>query len=598
MTYRAPVEEMLFAMKHAGGLLDGIEHGIYTDLADGAAEALLDEAAKFAENRLAPINRNGDLNGAKLVDGVVKTSPGWSEAYAQWVESGWNSVTASPDHGGMGLPHLINAACTEMWNAANMAFALCPLLGFGAIDAVESHGTEELKSIFLAKMISGEWTATMNLTEPSAGSDLNAVRTRAERSADGTYRLFGQKIFITYGEHDLTDNIIHLVLARLPDAPPGTRGISLFLVPKFMIEANGSIGARNDVKCVSIEHKLGIHGSPTCTMAFGDTDGAIGWLVGQENRGLACMFTMMNSARLSVGLQGVGLSERATQHALAYARDRKQGRAPNTSAPAGAMDTIIHHPDVARTLMTMRAYTDATRAICYVTAGALDRAHRLTDPAQKTIAQERNALVTPVAKAFSTDIANEVASLGVQVHGGMGFVEETGAAQFMRDARIAAIYEGTNGIQAIDLVQRKLPLSGGETVRREIADMRATVEKLRGSNAAELTEMAKPLGLAVESLARATEYMLATLGPALADALAGASPYLRLFGVARGGTLLGEIAIAAHDRAGDGDPANVARITIARFFARNLAPAASGLELAITDGATSVREATEMLAAP
>src|SRR6516164_5718824 len=494
MTYRAPVEEMLFAMKHAGGLLDGIEHGIYTDLADGAAEALLGEAAKFAENRLAPINRSGDLNGAKFVDGVVKTSPGWSEAYAQWVESGWNSVTASPDHGGMGLPHLINAACTEMWNSANMAFALCPLLGFGAIDAVES------------------------------------------------------------------------------------------------------IGARNDVKCVSIEHKLGIHGSPTCTMAFGDADGAIGWLVGQENRGLACMFTMMNSARLSVGLQGVGLSERATQHALAYARDRKQGRAPNTTAPAGAMDTIIHHPDVARTLMTMRAYTAATRAICYVTAGALDRAHRLTDPAPKTIAQERNALLTPVAKAFSTDIANEVASLGVQVHGGMGFVEETGAAQFMRDVRIAAIYEGTNGIQAIDLVQRKLPLSGGETVRREITDMRATVDKLRGSNAAELTELAKPLGLVVESLARATEYMLATLDPAPADALAGASPYLRLFGVARGGTLLGEIAIAAHDRAADGDPANVARITTARFFARNLAPAASGLELAITEGATSVREATEMLA--
>jgi hypothetical protein len=332
-------------------------------------------------------------------------------------------------------------------------------------------------------------------------------------------------------------------------------------------------------------------------MVFGETDGAIGWLVGQENRGLACMFTMMNSARLSVGLQGVGLSERATQHALAYARDRRQGRAPNSGAPAGAMDAIIHHPDIARTLMTMRACTDATRAICYATAGALDRAHRLTDPAAKTIAQERNALLTPVAKAFSTDIANEVASLGVQVHGGMGFVEETGAAQFMRDARIAAIYEGTNGIQAIDLVQRKLTLSGGEAVRREITDMRATVEKLRGSNAAELTEIAKPLGLAVESLARATEYMLATSGPAPADALAGASPYLRLFGLARGGTLLGEIAIAAHDRAGDGDPANVARIATARFFARNLAPAASGLELAITEGATSVREAADVLAA-
>ncbi len=595
MSYRAPVADMLFTMRHAAGLQEGLERGLYADLADGAAEALLDEAAKFAENRLAPINRNGDLDGAKLIDGAVKTSPGWREAYAQWIEGGWNSVTASPDYGGMGLPHLLNAACTEMWNSANMAFALCPLLGFGAIDAVESHASDELKSIYLARMISGEWTATMNLTEPSAGSDLNALRARAERQADGSYRITGQKIFITYGDHDMTENVIHLVLARLPDAPPGTRGISLFLAPKFLVNADGSPGARNDVVCVGLEHKLGIHGSPTCTMAFGDKGGATGWLVGQENKGLACMFTMMNSARMSVGLQGVALAERATQHALAYARDRRQGRAPGSSTPAGAMDAIVHHPDIARALMTMRACADAARAICYATAGALDRSHRLADPAERKQAAERNALLTPVAKAFSTDIGNEATSMGVQVHGGMGFIEETGAAQFMRDVRIAAIYEGTNGIQAIDLVQRKLPLSGGGTVRREIADMHGTVEKLRGSNSVDLTDMAEPLGEAVQSLARTTEYMLATLGFAPADALAGATPYLRLFGLARGGTLLAEIALAAH-AADANDPVQAARIATARFFARNLAPGASGLEPAITEGAATVREAAALLA--
>ncbi|MFO1137326.1 MAG: acyl-CoA dehydrogenase [Rhodoblastus sp.] len=593
MTYRAPVADMLFAMKHAAGLQQGVDEGIYADLADGAAEALLDEAAKFAENRLAPINRNGDLTPAKLVDGVVKTSPGWREAYSQWIEGGWNAVTASPDHGGMGLPHLLNVACTEMWNSANMAFALCPLLGFGAIDAVETHASEELKSIYLAKMVSGEWTSTMNLTEPSAGSDLSAMRTRAERQADGSYKITGSKIFITYGDHDMTDNVVHLVLARLPDAPAGTRGISLFLVPKFLVNADGSLGARNDVHCASLEHKLGIHGSPTCVMAYGDKGGATGWLIGQENKGLACMFTMMNSARLSVGMQGVAISERATQHALAYARDRRQGRAPNSTT--SGMDAIVHHPDVARMLMTMRASTDAVRAICFATAGALDRSHRLNDPAAKKAASERNALLTPVAKAFATDIGNEVASIGVQVHGGMGFVEETGAAQFMRDVRIAAIYEGTNGIQAIDLATRKLPLSGGETVRAEIADMRATIEKLRGSNAPELTEMAAPLGEAVEALARATDYMLGVLGSAQADALAGASPYLRLFGLARGGTLLGAIALAAH-RDGATEAPNAARIASARFFARNLAPGAGGLEQAVTQGAATVRDAAALLA--
>ncbi len=596
MSYRAPLADMLFTMRHAARLDEGVTQGIYADLADGAAEALLAEAAKFAENRLAPLNRAGDLHGAKLADGVVTTAPGWKEAYAQWVEGGWNAVTAAPDYGGMGLPHLINAACTEMWNAANMAFSLCPLLGFGAIDAVEAHASEELKAIYLAKMVSGEWTATMNLTEPSAGSDLNAMRSRAERQADGSYRIFGQKIFITYGEHDLTENIVHLVLARLPDAPAGTRGISLFLVPKFLVNADGSVGARNDVKCAGVEHKLGIHASPTCTMVYGDDGGATGWLIGQENKGLACMFTMMNSARLSVGLQGVAISERATQHALAYARERKQGRAPNSTTQG--MDAIIHHPDVKRMMMTMRSMTDAARAICYTTAGALDRSHRESDAAARKQAGERNALLTPVAKAFSTDIGNEVTSIGVQTHGGMGFVEETGAAQYMRDARIAGIYEGTNGIQAIDLVTRKLPLSGGATVRAEIADMRGTVETLRGTNAPVLAELAAPLGECVEALSRATDFMLNALGHAQADALAGAAPYLRLFGLARGGASLAAIALAAHREMADGDkdPAHAARIASARFFALNIATGAGGLERSVTQGAASVNETDCLLA--
>ncbi len=369
-------------------------------------------------------------------------------------------MAAPLEHGGMDLPVLLHAACSEMWNASNMAFALCPMLTGGAIDALEAHGSDELRQRYLAKVVSGEWTGTMNLTEPQAGSDLNALRTRAERQADGTYKIFGSKIFITYGEHDLTDNIVHLVLARLPDAPPGTRGISLFLVPKFLVNADGSLGQRNDVHCVGIEHKLGIHGSPTCTLAYGDNGGAIGFLIGEENKGLACMFTMMNNARLNVGLQGVAVADRATQHAMAYAHERRQGRAlGETAAP---MSVIAAHPDVRRMLMTMKALTAAARSICFMTAAALDLGRRGRDAAECKLGQERANLLTPIAKAFSTDIANEVASLGVQVHGGMGFIEETGAAQFYRDARIAAIYEGTNGIQAIDLVQRKLGLAGGE----------------------------------------------------------------------------------------------------------------------------------------
>jgi acyl-CoA dehydrogenase len=596
MTYRVPVADMLFTMDHAAGLAAGLTSGLYTELADGVASATLEEAAKLAEGVLAPLNRAGDLQGARLADGVVATTPGWREAYKQWSEGGWNGVTASEQHGGMGLPVLLGVACTEIWTAANMAFALCPLLNFGAVEAVEAHASGELKALYLEKMVSGQWTGTMNLTEPQAGSDLSALRTRAEPVGDGSYRIFGQKIFITYGEHDLTDNIIHLVLARLPDAPPGTRGISLFLVPKFLLDSDGKPGKRNDVRCAGIEHKLGVHGSPTCTMVFGDEGGAIGWLIGEENKGLACMFTMMNNARLSVGIQGVALAERATQHALAYARERRQGRAPG--ANGSGMSPIIAHPDVQRMLMNMKAQTAAARAICYMTAASIDRSRRESDAALRKQASERAGLLTPLAKAYSTDIGNEVTSIGVQVHGGMGFVEETGAAQFMRDIRIGGIYEGTNGIQAIDLVQRKVPLSGGDAVRREIADMRETLSRLREANTPDFGHMHSALSGAVDAFARATDYMLEAIGSNVADALAGAAPYLRLFGYARGGTGLAEMAMAAHGarNSGESDPAHGGRIAVARFFAENIATGAGGLERTVTEGAGSVHAAELALA--
>jgi 3-(methylsulfanyl)propanoyl-CoA dehydrogenase len=448
------------------------------------------------------------------------------------------------------------------------------VLTMAAIDALHAYGSDALKKEYLAKLISGEWMGTMQLTEPQAGSDVGALRSKAERASDGTYRITGSKIFITYGEHDLTDNIIHFVLARLPDAPAGTKGISLFLVPKVMEN-----GTRNDVRAHSIEHKLGIHASPTCTMMYGDRGGAVGYLIGEENNGMACMFTMMNRARLAVGLQGVGIAERATQQALAYARERKQG-------PAGA---IIAYPDVKRMLLTMRALTAAARAICYATAIAIDRSLRAkTDVARKS-AHERASLLTPVAKAFSTDIGTEVASLGIQVHGGMGYVEETGASQHYRDARIAAIYEGTNGIQALDLVTRKVTLEGGHTVELYIDELRRTVTSIRSSNAPGLGQAAARLGDAVDSLERATRWLIAQKSSDAA--LAGATPYLRLFGIAAGGCMLAEDALASL-RAGDG----AGRTALARFFAENIAIQASSLERTVTESADSVTGAQAALA--
>jgi len=463
--YRAPVEDIAFTLKHVAGLKPALEAGTFGDLGEDLVDAILMEAGRFASEEVAPLYKIGDEHGAVLKDAAVTTPPGWKALYRRWIDGGWNALSGPEEFGGQGLPTMLGVAALEMWNSAAMAFGIGPTLTMGAVEALDKHASEALKAKYLAKLVSGEWTGSMQLTEPQSGSDLTGLRTRATRTADGSYRLKGTKIFISYGEHDMTDNIIHFVLARLPDAPAGTKGISLFLVPKFMVKDDGTLGSRNDVRCAGVEHKMGIHASPTCTMVYGDGDGAVGYIVGEENKGLACMFTMMNNARLAVGVQGVAIAERAMQQALAFARERKQGQAPGAN---GGMSPIIEHPDVKRMLMTMRALTSASRSISLKCADALDRAKLLTDAAEKKTSFEEGNLLTPIAKAFSTDTGIDVASLGVQVHGGMGFVEETGAAQHYRDARISAIYEGTNGIQSIDLVTRKIsslsPLFPGTTM--------------------------------------------------------------------------------------------------------------------------------------
>ena len=574
MSYRAPVADIAFTLKHAAGLKTALAEGIYGDLDEETVDSVLAEAGRYASDVIAPLNSVGDKFGTPFNDGKVTTPPGWKDAYTSWAAAGWNGLAAPADWGGQDLPHALNAACIEMWNSASMAFGIGPVLTMAAIDALHAYGSDALKKKYLGKLISGEWMGTMQLTEPQAGSDVGALRSKAERAGDGSYRITGSKIFITYGEHDLTDNIIHFVLARLPDAPAGTKGISLFLVPKVMPD-----GTRNDVRAHSVEHKLGIHASPTCTMIYGDHGAAVGFLIGEENKGMACMFTMMNRARLAVGLQGVGIAERATQQAIAYARDRKQG-------PAGA---IIAYPDVRRMLLTMRGLTGAARAICYATGIAIDRSLRAKTDAARKSAHERASLLTPVAKAFSTDIGSEVASLGVQVHGGMGYIEETGAAQHYRDARIAAIYEGTNGIQATDLVTRKVPLEGGKTVALYIDELRRTVKSVQSSNATEFGEAATRLGEAVDSLERTTRWLISQKSSDAA--LAGATPYLRLFGNVAGGCMLAEDALASL-RAGDG----ASRTALARFFAENIAIQAGSLERGVIDGAESINGAQAALA--
>lgn len=588
MTYRAPVTETLFFLEHCTALNRIAGKGAQADLSLDLVQSVLEEAGKFASERLAPLNRQADQIGSKLVDGKVVTPPGWKEAYRDWIAGGWNGLASSVHFGGQGLPAMVNMAAFEFWSSAAMSFGLCPLLTMAAVDAVEAHGSKELRDKYLAKMVSGEWTGSMQLTEPQSGSDLANLRTKAVPQGDGTYRISGTKIFITYGEHDMTENIIHLVLARLPDAPSGTKGISLFLVPKFFVNDDGTLGKRNDVRCQSLEHKIGIHASPTCVMVHGDQGGSTGWLIGEENKGLNCMFTMMNQARLAVGVQGVAIAERATQQALQFSRDRKQGKAPGSKD----LSPISDHPDVKRMLMTMRALTNASRAICLRTASALDRASNATDANEKKQANEEASLLTPIAKSFSSDAGNEVASLGVQVHGGMGFIEETGAAQHMRDARILPIYEGTNGIQAIDLVGRKIGQSGGETLKRVIAEYRDTANEVAKSNDPAFGKAAQRLNETLDALERATKYMFEALNRDQAEALAGATPYQKLFGLAAGGSYLAQAALA--ERVG-GAPAG--RVAIARFFAENLCTQAGGLEATITEGAASVAHSDAALVA-
>ncbi len=597
MTYRAPVDDIVFTLKHAAGFEQSREEGLYPDLGDDLIAAVIGEAGRFASEVLAPLNPVGDRFGTLFRDGTVTTPPGWKEAYRNWAAAGWNGLAAPAAWGGQELPRSLNAACLEMWNSASMAFGIGPTLTMAAADALAAHGTEALKRTYLSKLVSGEWMGTMQLTEPQAGSDVGALRTRAERAADGTYRVTGTKIFITYGEHDFTDNIIHFVLARLPGAPDGTKGTSLFLVPKFLVNADGTLGARNDVRAHSIEHKMGLHASPTCTMVYGDDGGAVGFLVGEENRGMACMFTMMNDARLAVGLQGVAVAETATQQALAYARERRQGRA--AGSPSTQTAPIIAHLDVRRMLITMRALTRAARAICYATAVALDRAHLAGDPAVRAAGQARAALLTPVAKAFSTDIGSEVASLGIQVHGGMGFIEETGAAQYYRDARIAQIYEGTNGIQAIDLVTRKVPMAGGTEVRVYLDELRRTVAALRAANDPAFGATADHLAEAVDSLAGATEWILAGLSTSPDAALAGATSYLRLFASAAGGCMLADEALAASRHGDDNGAADKkGRIAVARFFAEHLAAQAPALARIVIAGADALLSADAGIGLP
>ena len=543
MHFKASVEE-IFSSLRVFGLQELLDDKFLPHLDCETAESILIEAGKFASDRIAPLNQIGDQTGAQYHNGTVTLPHGWKETYVDWANAGWNGLNAPEKFGGQGLPQMVHSACSEMWSSASMAFMLGPLLTSGAIEALVSHGSDELQQIYLEKLVSGE------------------------------------KIYITYGEHDLTENIIHLVLARLPDAPAGTRGISLFLVPKFLVNPDGSIGARNDVRCAGIEKKLGIHASPTCTMVYGDGEGAIGYLIGEENRGLACMFTMMNSARLGVGLEGVAIAERATQLAFSYAKERKQGRSLNYSTDS--MSPIIAHPDIQRMLLTMRAETDVSRALCFLTAAAIDRSRLEETLEKRQVAAENAALLTPVAKAYSTDMGIEVASLGIQVHGGMGFIESTGAAQHLRDARIASIYEGTNGIQAIDLVTRKLPLSGGRAVSRHIAFLREILKNAPpDQNAGSLLVRA---GEAIDSLEIATDWINKNSKDRTDEVLASADRYLKLFALATGAAALIKSAFAENS-----PKTRQQKIAIARFYAEQRAVDAPSLCRAVIEGASAVK---------
>ena len=584
--YTAPLRDMKFVLQELANLEQVSQLPGCEDATPDVVDAILEEAGKFAAGVLSPLNRSGDQVGAKWNDGKVTTAPGWQGAYKQFVDGGWNALSCPQEHGGQGLPRLVSTLVEEMWNSANMAFTLCPMLTRGAIEAIDLRGSDELKQKYLPKMVEGTWTGTMNLTESQAGSDLAAVRTKAVPQGDGTYKVFGQKIFITYGEHDLTDNIIHLVLARTPDAPEGVKGISLFVVPKFMLNADGTPGTRNDVHCVSIEHKLGIHASPTAVLAFGDQGGAIGYLVGEENRGLEYMFIMMNAARFAVGLEGVGLSERAYQRAVVYARDRVQGT--EAGVRGGGKVAIVRHPDVRRMLMLMKSQTEAMRAVACVVAAATDAGRCHPDEATRKHNQAFSELMIPIVKGWSTENSIDITSLGVQIHGGMGFIEETGAAQHFRDSRITAIYEGTTAIQANDLLGRKIARDSGQTIKALIAEMRKVEADLAKHSDSEMTAIRKSFASGIGALEQGVDYIVATYGSNIQAASVGSVPFLKLFGIVAGGWQMARAALASKQRLvdGTGDAAFYkTKITTTRFYADHVLAQAAGLSYAMVNGA-------------
>ena len=589
MSYTAPVKDMLFDIEHLANIEQIAQIPGFEDAGLDTAQAVLEECAKFNEGVLAPLNFEGDKNPSSWKDGVVTTTPGFKEAFRQYAEGGWQGLQHPADFGGQGLPKTIGAACIEMTNSANMSFALCPLLTDGAIEALLTAGSDALKATYLEKLVTGEWTGTMNLTEPQAGSDLALVRTRAEPQPDGTYKIFGTKIFITYGEHDMAANIVHLVLARVQGAPEGVKGISLFVVPKFLVNKDGSLGARNDAHCVSIEHKLGIKASPTAVLQFGDNGGAVGYLVGEENRGLEYMFIMMNAARYAVGMQGIAIAERAYQKAVQYAKDRVQSRPVDGSIAASA--PIIHHPDVKRMLMTMRAYTEGCRAMATVAAAAFDAAHHHPDADTRKQNQAFYEFMVPLVKGYSTEMSQEVTSLGVQVHGGMGFIEETGAAQHYRDSKILSIYEGTTAIQANDLVGRKTARDGGQLAKAIAAQVARTEAALAGRGSDASRAMHKRLSAARAAFEQVVDFIVDHAKSNPNAAFAGSVPYLMLAGNLVAGWQMARSLVAAEDQLarGEGDADFLrAKVVTARFYAEHLLAKAPGSRDAIVEGADSV----------
>ena len=584
-TYTAPAKELQFVLEELADLGSVAKFPGFEEATPELVEAVIEEAGKLATNVLDPINWSGDQQGAQLVDGKVQAADGFADAYQQFVESGWCSVNFPEEVGGQGLPFLVQSAATELWNASNASFALCPLLTAGAVEALIAHGSPALKATYLEQMVSGNWTGTMNLTEPQAGSDLALVRTQATPEGDH-YKIKGQKIYITWGDHEMSENVIHLVLARLPDAPEGVKGISLFLVPKFKVNEDGSLGERNDAYAISLEHKMGIHGSPTCVMSFGDNDGAIGYLIGEENNGLACMFTMMNHARLEVGMQGVGIADRSYQRAVSYARERKQGRAFGHEGTTA----IINHPDVRRMLMHMRAMTEAARAISFMSSHAHDVSHHSPDDGERAYYARRLGLLTPVSKAWCTEVGMEVTSLGVQVHGGMGFMQETGAEQYMRDARIFPIYEGTNGIQANDLVGRKLMRDRGESMGELLTELREFETAVENHANPSISSLRRGFSEALVAFEDATQYLLVSSNESPNAAASASFNYMMCMGVLVGGWLMIKSAVAAQAKidAGSTDNFYTSKLATAQFYVEQILPRALAHKTAVMSGADSI----------